>query len=225
MTGHPLADLGAYALGALDEQERGRVEAHTRECAACSAEVSAYSTALSAYAAAVDRPGAPALREQIVARHRRGGNAFMSWLRRPVPAALPIALTIALVASLASAVVARREAEGYAAVLAGVADGRVVALQNTGELPGARGSLVIPQGGSPYLILEMPAPPAGRAWEAWVLRDGRPIAAGVASVREGVLTVLLATPFLAGDGVAVTHEPAGGVAAPTSPAVLALPRT
>lgn len=224
MTGHPLDDLGAYALGALDRQERERVEAHTRECAACSAEVAAYSTALTVYAAAVEPPGAPALRERIIARHRRG-NAFMSWLRRPVPAALPIALTIALVAALTSAVVARREADGYAAVLAGVADGRVVALQNTGELAGARGSLVRPEGGSPYLLLEMPAPPPGRAWEAWVVRDGRPIAAGVASAREGVLTVVLAAPLQAGDGVAVTHEPAGGVAAPTSPAVLALPRT
>ena len=224
MTEHPLDDLGAYALGALDQPDRERVEAHTRGCAKCAAEISGYSTALTVYAAAVDRPDAPELRERIVTRHRRS-NAFVSWLWRPIPAALPIALSIAFVVSLASAVVARRDADGYAVALAGVADGRVVALQNTGELAGARGSLVIPQAGSPYLVLEMPAPPPGRAWEAWVLRDGRPIAAGIAAQRNGVLTVVLETPFQAGDGVAVTHEPAGGVAAPTSPAVLALART
>ena len=64
MTGHPVDDLGAYALGALDQSDRERVERHARACQACAAEVAAYSAALTVYAAAVDQTVAPVLRDQ-----------------------------------------------------------------------------------------------------------------------------------------------------------------
>ncbi|MEP6695164.1 MAG: zf-HC2 domain-containing protein, partial [Chloroflexota bacterium] len=65
MNEHPVDELGALALGALDRSERERVDAHLRACATCTAEVAAYSAALTVYAAAVERPPAPALRDRI----------------------------------------------------------------------------------------------------------------------------------------------------------------
>jgi hypothetical protein len=44
----------------------------------------------------------------------------------------------------------------YARALSGIAGGRVVALAPTGEIAGARGSLVIPSNGAaPYLVLDL----------------------------------------------------------------------
>ena len=231
MTEHPRDDLAAFALGALDEPERRVVEAHVRGCAACTAEIDGYREALHAYAAAADGT-APVLREAIVARAKREGgavtmrrdNAWTAWLRRPLPAFIPVALALLLVVSLGGLLQSRSDADRYAAALADVASGRVVHLDATNAATELRGALVIPESGRPYMVLRMPAPPAGRAWQAWVLHGDTPIPAGLAAA-GGVFTLTLAAPLGSGDGVAVTQEPASGSAAPTSAPVLVVPRT
>ena len=65
---------------------------------------------------------------------------------------------------------------------------------------------------------------SGRAWEAWVLRGGTPVPAGI-SQSGGLVTITLTAPFAIGDGVAVTLEPSTGSSAPTTAPVLAIPRT
>jgi len=127
---------------------------------------------------------------------------------------------LVLVGSLVGQAGARRDADGYATALSGVAGARVVTL--AGSDRATRGSLVIPASGAPaYLVLDLPAPPSGKIWEAWVLNGERPIAIGIIDARTGVTTLLLTAPLGAGDGVAVTLEPAGGSRAPTSAPVLA----
>ncbi|MDQ2952239.1 MAG: anti-sigma factor, partial [Chloroflexota bacterium] len=87
-----------------------------------------------------------------------------------------------------------------------------------------RGAVILPPNGAPFVVLRIPAPPAGRTWEAWVLRGDTPIPAGVSSA-GGIVTITLTAPLGAGDGVAVTLEQAGGSSAPTTPPVLVVPRT
>src|SRR5438093_995 len=87
----------------------------------------------------------------------------------------------------------------------------------------ARGALVIPPQGSPYLVLRLPAPPSGKTWEAWVLRGQAAIPAGTADA-NGVFTVVLSAPFAPGDGAAVSLENAPGVDKPTK-VVLAVQKT
>lgn len=91
---------------------------------------------------------------------------------------------------------------------------------DTGESGPVRGALVIPNSGRPYLVLQLPATPTGKAWEAWVIRGEVPLAAGITEGRSGVVTLLLTRPVLAGDVVAVTLEPAGGRDRPSSRPVL-----
>lgn len=136
-----------------------------------------------------------------------------------VPLAVPMALVLLLAVSLAGLGSARTDADSYARAVAGVADGNVVTLAAT---PGseARGSLVIPAGGEPYLILKLPAPPAGKTWEAWVIRGQQPLAAGISGDRSGVVTLVLSQPVRPGDAVALTLEDAGGVPAPRGAVVL-----
>lgn len=220
MNQHPHDDLAAYALGAIDASERGAIEAHLETCAACRADVDAFRSALATYAAAADVPSAD-LRGRIVARARGGG--WRSWLARPVPAFIPAALVVALVVSIVAFAQTRRDAEAYATALAAVPDARVLTLD---AAPGsdARGALVVPQSGAAYLILRVPAPPGGKAWEAWVLRTDAPAPAGLSS-SGGVVTITLTAPLRAGEGVALTLEPAAGSQAPTSTPVLVLPHT
>jgi anti-sigma-K factor RskA len=228
---HPIEELPAYALGALDEAERIAVAAHLERCDQCARDLAQFEDALYEAAAVgavqVDVPRD--LRARIVLRHRgaRGtpesswGGHVRAWLARPVPLAVPLALAILLVVSFVAVGTARREADTYAQALTGVADGRVVALAPQKNAPAeARGALVIPRSGEPYLVLRLSSPPTGKTWEAWVIKGQRPIAAGL-NGSGGVFTIVLSAPVDTGDVVAVTLEPAAGSSTPTSDPVLA----
>lgn len=228
MTLHPLDDLAAFALGALDADEARAVRVHLDGCDACRAEVRAFSETAFAIASTAERDAPASLRTTIVQRARResqsgrvGSRSLLDMFRRPVPAVVPVALALLLAISLAAYAGARRDSDRYVSVLASIAGARVVALAPTGELAGVKGSVVIPSdGAAPYLILDLPAPPSGKTWEAWVLRGETPLAAGITNDR-GVTTLVLTAPLMSGDGVAVTLEPSGGVDRVTGAPVLA----
>jgi anti-sigma factor RsiW len=228
MTLHPRDDLAAFALGTLDADEARAVRAHLESCDVCRAELRELNEAAFVLALTAERDVPDGLRARIVERARREGAArggrsrsFSEVFRRRVPLAVPVALAVVLAISIGAYAGARRDVDRYASVLSGIAGARVVPLAPTGEVVGARGSLVIPaDGAAPYLILDLPAPPSGKTWEAWVLRGERPLAAGITN-DHGLLTLVLTAPLATGDGVAVTLEPGGGVAAPTGALVLA----
>jgi len=228
---HPTEDLPAYALGALDEAERIAVAAHLETCDQCAHDLAQFEAALyEAAAVGAVRADPPRdLRTRIVLQHRGArvvrasdwGARVREWFARPVPLAVPLALAVLLVVSFVAVGTARREADTYSQALAGVADGRVVALGPQKNAPAeARGALVIPRSGDPYLVLKLSSPPTGKTWEAWVIKGQRPTAAGL-SASGGVFTIVLSAPIDAGDVVAVTLEPAAGSSAPTADPVLA----
>lgn len=227
---HPTEDLPAYALGALDKDEREVIAVHVKTCATCSRDLAQFEEALFEAAAigAVNVDPPTDLRTRIVDRHRgarvpsasRWGDRVIQFLRNPVPAAVPIALAILLIVALGVVGASRQQADTSARALAGVADGRVVALAPQKNAPDARGAVVVPRSGDPYVVLQLSTPPTGKTWEAWVIKGQRPIAAGL-SGSGGVFTIVLSAPVGAGDVVAVTLEPAAGSSAPTSDPVLA----
>jgi anti-sigma-K factor RskA len=156
------------------------------------------------------------------------GHRISEFLQSPVPAAVPLALAVLLVVAFGVVGATRQQVDTYARALAGVADGRVVALAPTGANPDARAAIVIPTQGSPYLIVRLPAPPAGKAWEAWVLKAGAsgPTAIPAGTIDRGeVFTLSLTAPLGAGDGVAITLGSAAGSAQPTTQPVLVVGRT
>lgn len=235
---HPTEDLPAYALGALEQDEREVVAAHVETCATCARDLTQFEEALFEAAAigavSVDPPSH--LRTRIVLRHRGArvrnatswGDRIVDFLSSPVPASIPVALALLLVLALGAVGVSRQQADTYARAVAGVVDGQVVALAPTGANPDARAVVVIPTQGSPYLIARLPRPPAGKTWEAWVLKTGPSglvaVPAGTAD-RGDVFTLSLTSPFGGGDGVAITLEPASGSAQPTTQPVLAVEKT
>lgn len=229
MTGHPVDELVAYVLGSLPADERRAVDAHLDGCAACRAEAATLAETAWEVAATVARDAPPRLRDAIVARARADapairpaplGRAIWGRLAWPVPAVVPAALAALLLVALAALAGARQDTDRYARLVSAVAGAQVTALAPTAAGP-LRGSLVVPADGTtPYLILDLPAPPAGKTWEAWVIHADVPVRAGVMN-GSGLATLALEAPLRPGDTVAITAEPAGGVDRPTGSPVLA----
>lgn len=76
-----------------------------------------------------------------------------------------------------------------------------------------------------FVATGLPSLPAGKVYEAWTI-TGKPVPAGTFSADTGKATVRLPPQALVAKAVAVTIEPAGGSAAPTSSPIFAvnLPR-
>lgn len=232
---HPTEDLPAFALGAVDEPGRADIAEHVERCSECARVYRELEDAMYEAAAvgAVTVEPPSDLRTRIVLRHRGARpsaavaltDRLREVLARPVPLALPAALVLVLLVSFGIIGATRQQSDAYASALAGVAAGRVVHLAPTGVDPAARAALVIPDQGRQYLIVRLPAPPSGKAWEAWVLKPGPVAVPAGTSDAGGVFTLFLTAPLGTGDGVAITLEPAAGSAQPTTQPVLAVDRT
>ncbi len=193
---HVTDDLDLYAAGWLEGDERAAVEGHLATCADCRAALVPPERMVWALAEAAARPAPAALRDRVVGAHRRR----WSWSVPRLAFAAVVAVGVVIAAGLSSG-------------------GRVVALDASAGASGRAAVVVVP-GGSGYLFLAAPTPPPGKAYEAWIIRDGTPLPAGVGGPGGGVYVLALTTPPHPGDIAAVTLEVAGGVARPTSDPVL-----
>jgi anti-sigma-K factor RskA len=223
-TAHELA--GPYALDALDGDDLRAFERHLDGCDECRAEVDELREATAALAAAVERVEPPrALRGRILAEARRGGDVVPLQRKRFV-----VSRSLLVAASAAAAVVAvglgiwsgslsrslDHERSARAAERAALA---VAADPSARRVPvsGARGALyVTPSGRAALALVDLDPPPDGKTYEAWVFEGETPRPAGTFDGRAALLTRRVP----AGAKVAVTVEPAGGVASPTGRAVL-----
>jgi anti-sigma factor RsiW len=119
MTVHPIDDLAAYALGALEPDEARAVGTHLDTCERCTADVRAYSDTAWTIAESRARDVPPGLRDAIVARARGDARAvhsasvsrrILALLGRPVPLAASLALAVLLVVATTGYVAAQRDA-------------------------------------------------------------------------------------------------------------------
>jgi anti-sigma-K factor RskA len=118
----------------------------------------------------------------------------------------------------------RGEVRAYASVVELLRDPRteVVALRGTGPSPEAIGRVVWNESaGGRLFVANLPAPPAGKAYELWKIRGGTPAPAGVFTTDAAGKASHPVEPSAKVDVFAVTLEPASGVPAPTGPIVLA----
>ncbi len=233
---HPAADLhhlaAAYALDALDPDERAAFEAHYPSCAVCDVDVTAFREMLGRVAASTPVAPPADLRTRVLAEiattrqlsPRVPGSsvgaedelATRRARRSPVTWFAAVAAALLLIVG-AGALLVGRDADGFDQQLAAVVtapDGRLVAL--TGDSPGSVRVAWSDASGRALLVADgLPSAPSGSAYELWLIDDGGPVPMRVLDpAADGTLRVevdLTGTPMAWG----VTLEPVGGSDAPT----------
>jgi anti-sigma-K factor RskA len=209
----------AYALDALDEEERRSYEGHLAGCVTCREELADLSqtAALLSYAVPAATPP-DALRERILAEARTDrGATVIPFSRRSravlgaAAAVTAVAATLALAFGLRSASLSDELDDARTAVaVLGDPEARSVPLE------GANGRLVVdPDGTAALVVRGLPTAPNGKTYELWVIRDGAPRPAGLFEGDDEDDLVLLDETVEDDATVAVTLERDGGVDAPT----------
>ena len=212
---HELSAL--YVLNALTGEEHARFEAHLEGCDRCREELAGLQGAAGALAFAVEGPAPPtALRGRILDAARAERQNVVSLPARRF-AAVSIAAAVAVAASAAAAGFGIWAASLHHSLAQDRAALNVLADPNARHVvvSGARGELVVAPSGAAVLAVQLPSPPKGKTYEAWVA-DTTVHRAGQFSGK----TIELQANVAPGARVLVTLEQAGGVDAPTSKPLL-----
>lgn len=222
---------GAYAVDALDPEERAQFEAHLAACGSCRAEVADLREATTVLGGLEDTAPPAALRDRVLDDI---GTV------RPLPPERPEA-------SVARADVVRprygRRLLAAAAAVVAVAGGGAVLWQQTAGPDGSRVSVVdrvlqaadaervtveltdgasasvvrsVSEGRAVLLTRDMPAPPDGKVYELWLQTPaGVMVPAGLME-QPGSRPVPLDGDATHATAVGITIEPEGGSESPTT---------
>jgi anti-sigma factor RsiW len=223
----------AYALDALDPEDRRAYEVHLPGCEECQRELASFWETTEALAVAASGPvPSPALRRRILADVRaeapqnvvslepRRGRRTAFALAGAAAVAAVVAIGIGIWASRLSSQLddarAALERERLAAAIVADPGSRTVSLAS------GSGRLVVGSDGRAALVLtDLDPAPANRTYQAWIIEGEDPVPAGIFPGADGLDVVLVEGDVGDGEVVAVTVEPAGGVETPTSPPVVA----
>ena len=220
----------AYALDALDSDEREAYEAHLAQCERCRGELASLGETATALAWAVEAPPPPpGLRTRILAAAAAERHnvvplpARRPWLLRATAGVAAVAACAAIGLGIWAGVLshslgnersARRAAETAAQIVADPASRRI-------PLEGGNGMVAVTPDGRGVLVVEkLPAAPSDKTYEAWVISGGKASPAGTFSGGGSMTMVPLDRSVPAGSVVAATIEQSGGVQAPTQAPVL-----
>ena len=233
----------AYALGALDDEERREFEGYLTQHPELQAEVEELDEAAKLLALAPQEyEPPPSLRRNLL--ERVGGEAGPSFSDRRQRSRLGallgpagLGMAAAILAVLVGLVVWNlslqdsneelradvRELQGEA-TRADAEEIRTYELQGSGAASEAHGQ-VMTTGEGPAVLMAQDLPPApeGQVYEAWVLHDGVPQPAGLFEPVGEPAVAAIEAPLEGADAVAVTLEPDGGSPMPTSDILLTAP--
>ncbi|MFN8526139.1 MAG: anti-sigma factor [Chloroflexota bacterium] len=225
---HVLDSAGAYALGALDLQDRLDVENHSRDCTPCARALgaSAATAALLLHAPDFVEPP-PGLEARMLARvtAERGQIAPARLPRRRAPwllGAVAAAAVLALSVLWAAPSLLRETPERVAARL--LSSGQRVEL--TVDRGGGGGAAYLsPSSGEVLIVVSGITPaPDGQTFQLWIVAaDGVRQDGGTFNVNErgdGFIVARAAESPTTFRALGITTEPAGGSPGPTSPRVL-----
>lgn len=217
----------AYALDALDPDERERYEAHLASCEDCRNELATLSETVGLLARGVTSPAPPPqLRARIL-------DAAASERENVVPLRVRdrgIVRSLAAVAAVAACAAIGFGA--WAATLSNSLDRQRSALSAEKRavqiyldpsstkvaLQGHSGTVAVdPTGQAVLVVRRLPPAPSGKVYEAWVIPPGsKPIRAGVFDGGGSMTMLRLEEDVPTGSVVATTMERDGGVDAPTT---------
>lgn len=219
----------AYALDALDADERLLVEAHLGGCAACAVVVERARRVAALLPFATEQPAPPAGHEarflaRVAAEPRAGRGAVRPG---PIRHLFPLAAAAVLVLGLGAwNLRLQEELAGQQRLVRLVAQADTRELAPTITSGDARGRAYLDRSSDQVLVAvsRLPELPTDRTYQLWFTRpDGGRESGGTFRPGEGGIGVILATApagLPAYMGVGISAEPAGGSRAPTTPMVL-----
>jgi anti-sigma-K factor RskA len=216
----------AYALDSLEADEARAYEAHLDRCESCRAALAELSNTAAALAWASETPPPPGrLRSAILsqAAAERRNVVPLTVRRSPLFRATAAVAAVAACAAVAFGVWAASLSRSLSHERASRgADARAVEIlsdpaSRRSSLADGRGVLAIdPTGEGVLVVRQLPAVPAGKTYEAWVIpRGGDPRPAGLFRGGSPTTIVRLTGSVPRGAVVAATVERAGGARAPT----------
>jgi anti-sigma-K factor RskA len=210
MATDPHANVAPYALDALDPDEERAFEEHLASCERCREELASLREATAALAYGAVGPAPPAeLKLRILegAKAERPSNVIQLQARRRWASRIAAAAALAAAFALGVGVwsTTRSSSDPLASVLA-KPGAKLVSMQG-------HGVVAVAPDRSAAVALTLPRAPAGKTYEAWVIRKG---AARPAGLFSGSAVFKLQRSVPRGSVVAVTLEPAGGVDQPTT---------
>lgn len=214
---------GAYVLDAVPELERVAFERHLAECDACAQEVRELrqTAARLGRSAATEPP--PWLKSRVLARVSEvrqvppdqlpgagTTRARAPWALRLTGAAAAVLLVVSVVFGVlyVRERQAAEEGRGIATALVGAGDAQVV------RAAGGGGSATVvasrSRGRAVLITKDMPAPAAGKVYQAWFLKGGQARSAGLMQGNR-----LDADGLGDADAIGITIENAGGARQPS----------
>lgn len=231
---------GAYAMDALDDDERRAFEAHLVDCDTCRDEVEGFHATTAALGGATAEPPPSHLRDAVLAEVSRTSQEAppaQPAPQRPVTSLgearsqrrgfmdrilLPAAAVLALVvAGLSVVVTDLNQRIDELSVAGDVAD--VVAASDLqtweAEMPDGGTARVMwssSRGEGWFIADEMAPAEEGKAYELWVIDDEGPSPAGLFDAHDGRALHAFSGDMDAATAIGVTVEPESGSPAPTT---------
>ena len=235
-------DYALFAMGVLEDPEKSELQAHLqRGCQDCTAGVRAARALTYGIGASVEGPAPPrSLRNKVLAAAGIVPDPKWHWRTAWLAAAAMAALAVVVVLyqtqrayqEIASL---RQEMERSATEAANLRSAlNLLQAPETREVTFGQGAPAPPRGrvffnstGVLLIASNLPAPPAGKIYEMWIIpKGGKPAPAGLfSSSGLGTAAHFFGAPTRVAetDIVAVTLEVAAGVDAPTSTPLIAVP--
>ncbi|MDX2294912.1 MULTISPECIES: anti-sigma factor [Streptomyces] len=235
---HTLA--AAYALGALDDDERKDFDAHLKTCEACRQEAAEFQATTARLAAAVAQPPPPAAKAQVMAAidgvrqlpprvPAAGAAPVLGGILRRRAVSLALAASVAAVALGGVAVWQRqngqeleqqaRQAQQQLDVVSAVLAAPDAQTVHGKAANGALTTVVSSEqrNQAVFTAANLPAAGVGKTYQLWLDHDGTMLPAGLID-HDGTV-ILAGNPADAG-AVGLTLEPDGGSPQPTTDPLL-----
>ena len=225
----------AFVLGALPESERREFEEYLIEHPERQAEIDDLSTVAGLLALSPDeQEPPPELRRSIMdlveAEAGRPRVESWSWLARMQEFLGVRGLALGAAAMLVIGLFSWnmilqseiRDMQGQIQSRQSAQDSQTVALEGSGAARGAQAELVVLEGDQAVLVAEdMPPPPEGKTFQIWVIESDVPKPSGLFEPADkDRVAAVVEKPLEGADAVAVTVEPEGGSAKPTTEPML-----
>jgi anti-sigma-K factor RskA len=232
---------GAYAMNALDDEERREFEAHLAECPACQQEVAEFEATTAELGGSLAETPPPHLKPQVMAaisttRQERpvprpsAGQPVVAFPKRRLldrvllPAASVLAVLVVGLAVTVGSLTARvNELEASTVRVTDIVaapDLRTWDVTQNGTT--ARVVYSPTQGQGVFLAAGLQPPPDGKIYELWLIGPDGATPAGLFRGRDGTVSHPMTGDMSAATHIGVTVEPAGGSLQPTTDPILVI---